>query len=147
MINLPITFFKDMMGMAIILKTNLDLFKNNMKYCIDSKLQISCYYIIVNICVILTDICNSCSTTRSFLIWGFLQRKTHWTITSCAVFPVSYNLTRWNTIGNCKYKSIEGVIQSYWYMIIHVSNSDAKLCLTQFDIYEMLKYLVHMVLY
>jgi hypothetical protein len=27
-------------------------------------------------------------------------------------------------------------------MIIYVSNSDAKLCLTQFDIYEMLKYLV-----
>ena len=31
MINLPIIFFKDMMGMAIILKNNLDLFKNNME--------------------------------------------------------------------------------------------------------------------
>ena len=30
---------------------------------------------------------------------------------------------------------------------MHVSYSDAKLCLTQFDFYEMLTYLVHMVLY
>jgi len=87
------------------------------KYCTDSKLQISCYYSIVNFWVILTDICSSCSTTRSFLIWGILQWKTYWTITSCAVFEVSYNNTRWSTMGNCKYKSIEGFIQSYWYII------------------------------
>ena len=49
------------------------------------------------------------------MIWGILQWKTYWTITSCTVFPVSYNLTRWSTMGNCKNKWILGFIQSYWY--------------------------------